>query len=130
MIFGTATVLTSAGKVLSASQMAGTTATPPSYIGIGTGATAAARTAVVGDTALSVPAESRTNGTVTVVNTTVTGDTFQTVGVVTATAARAVDEAGIFTASTAGVMAVSATFPVINLQSGDSIQLTAQIQYS
>lgn len=45
-------------------------------------------------------------------------------GTITATAARAVDEAGTFDASSAGNMDISATFAVVNLGSGDSLQLT------
>src|SRR4051812_33258338 len=99
---------------------------PPKFVGIGVGATGAARTAVIGDTALSTAVESRTSGTESIVTTTATGDTYQVVGTVTATATRAVDEAGLFDASTVGNMFLSATFPVVNLASGDSLQLTAQ----
>lgn len=130
MAFGTATVLTNTGKALTASQVNGTTSTPPKYIGIGTGATGAARTAVVGDTALTTEVETRANGTNSVVTTSVTNDTFQTIGTITATAGRAIDEAGTFTAASAGTMAISATFPVVNLLTGDSLQITAKIQYS
>ena len=127
MAFGTATVITTVGKALVASQVNGTTATPPKYIGIGTGATGAARTAVVGDTALSTEVETRATGTNTIVTTTTANDTFQTVGTITATAGRAIDEAGLFTASTAGTMVVSATFPVVNLLTSDQLQITGKI---
>lgn len=130
MAFGTGTVLTNNGKAQTAKQVGGLTALPPKYIGIGTGATLAARTASAGDTALSTQVESRANGTVTTVTTAVANDTFQTVGVITATAPRAIDEAGCFDASTAGNMFISATFPVVNLLTGDSLQITAKCQYS
>ena len=51
-------------------------------------------------------------------------------GTITATAARAVDEAGLFDASTAGSMFLSATFAVVNLAIGDSLQLTAKAQFT
>lgn len=131
MAFGTATVLTNYGKGLSATQVAGTTSTPPKYVAGGTGATGAARTAAAGDTALSAElTEGRTSGTVTTVTTTQTNDTFQTVGTITATGSRAVDEAGLFTVVTSGTLVVSATFPVVNLLNGDSIQITGKIQYT
>jgi ribosomal protein S25 len=57
---------------------------------------AAARTAVVGDTALSTEVETRAVGTESTVTTTVTGDTYQTQGTVAITATRALDEAGTF----------------------------------
>lgn len=136
MAFGTATVLTNYGKGLSATQVAGTTSTPPKYIAIGTGATTAARTAVAADTALSTEytagTPNRATGTVTTQTTTQTNDTFQTVGTIQANGSIAVDEAGLFTVVTAstGTLCVSATFPVVNLLSGDSIQVTGKIQYT
>jgi hypothetical protein len=131
MPFGTATVVTNKGKGMLADRLRTTPATytnPPKFVAMGTGATGAARTAVAGDTALSTEVETRTSGTESTVTTTQTGDTYQSVGTVTATATRAVDEAGLFDASSTGNMGLSATFPVINLASGDSIQFTAKIQ--
>lgn len=129
MAFGTATVLTSAGRAITTNRIKGA-GTEPNYVGVGVGATGAARTAVAADTALSTAVESRVAGTSTQQTTTSTNDTYQSIGTVTATAARAVDEAGLFDASTAGNMFVSATFPVINLAIGDSIQATIKVQYS
>jgi hypothetical protein len=95
---------------------------------MGVGATGAARTAVAADTALSSAVETRTSGTESVVTTTQTGDTYQSVGIITATTTRAVDEAGLFDASSTGNMFTSATFPVINLNNGDSISFTHKVQ--
>lgn len=126
MPFGTATVITNAGAAVQAKRMVGSTPTQtePKYIGMGVGATGAARTAAVGDTALSTEVETRATGSASTITTTVTNDTYQCVGTVTATASRAVDEAGLFDASSTGNMMVSATFPVQNLNNGDSIQFT------
>jgi len=129
MAFGTATVLTDLGKALTASRMLGAGA-EPKYLGVGVGATGAARTAVATDTALSTAVEDRVAGTSSAVTTSVTGDTYQVIGTVTATASRSVDEAGLFDASTAGNMYLSATFPVVSLVVGDSIQCTLKVQYS
>lgn len=132
MAFGVATVMTTVGKAILSGRMFGATPTQaePKYIGIGVGATGAARTAVVGDTALSTAVESRVAGTGSQVTTTTTNDTYQNVGTVTATATRAVDEAGVFDASVAGQMFLSATMAVVNLASGDSIQLTWKVQFT
>lgn len=129
MAFGTATVLTTAGKGITTNRIKGS-GTEPAYVGIGVGATGAARTAAVADTALSTAVETRTLGTSTQQTTSVTNDTYQVVGTVTATATRAVDEAGLFDAVSSGNMYLSATFPVVNLASGDSIQATLKVQYS
>ncbi len=132
MPFGTATVVTNVGKGIAAKRQLGATPTQaePNFVGIGVGATGAARTAAAADTALSTPVETRTAGTGSTVTTTQTNDTYQTVGTVTATAARSVDEAGTFDASTSGNMDVSATFAVVSLASGDSLQLTVKKQFT
>ena len=84
--------------------------------------------AAAGDTALSTEVETRATGTESVVTTTVTGDTYQVAGTITATASRSVDEMGLFDASSSGNMGFSATLAVISLASGDSIAWTAKIQ--
>lgn len=132
MAFGSGTVVTSVGKGICAKRLVGSTPSQaePKYIGIGTGATGASRTAAVGDTALSSEVETRATATTSTVTTTQTNDTFQAVGTVTATGSRAVDEAGVFDASSTGNMFLSATFAVVNLASGDSLQLTAKVQFT
>ncbi len=131
MAFGTATVVTNSGKAIAAKRHVGSTPSQaePLYIGMGVGATGAARTAAAADTALSTAVESRVAGTSSTVTTTNTNDTYQTQGTITATATRAVDEAGTFDASTSGNMDISATFAVVNLASGDSIQFTMKKQF-
>lgn len=131
MPFGAGQVVTNSGKAIAAKRHAGTTPAQaePLYVAIGTGATAAARTAAAADTALSTQVETRTAGTSSEVTTTVTNDTYQVVGAITATASRAVDEAGTFDASSAGNMDLSATFAVINLNAGDTLQVTFKKQF-
>jgi hypothetical protein len=130
MPFATATVVTTSGKVTAANrlQSTGITRNAPRFIGIGTGATTAARTAAVGDTALSTEVETRATGTESIVTVTNANDAYQTQGTITATAGRAVDEAATFDASTTGNIDISATFAVINLATGDSLQLTFKHQ--
>jgi hypothetical protein len=127
MPFGTATVITTAGAAIQAKRMVGATPTQtePKYVAMGTGATGAARTAVIGDTALTTPVETRTAGTASTVMTTYANDTYQCVGTIVATTGRAIDEAGLFDQlAVGGNMMISATFPVQNLLNGDSIQFT------
>jgi len=133
MPFGTASVVTSVGKGMNAKRLVGTTPSQlePKWIAMGVGATGAARTAAVGDTALSTEVETRAVGTPTNVTTSVTNDTYQTVGTITATATRAVDEAGTFDQlATGGNMHTSFTFPVVNLSTSDSIQFTVKVQFT
>jgi hypothetical protein len=131
MPFGTATVITKLGYSIIANRIQTTpTLNAPKYVGMGTGATAAARTAANTDTALSTEVETRATGIESQVTTTETGDTYQVVGVITATAPRSVDEAGLFNASTGPQMFLSATFTVIPLSTNDSLQLTCQCKIS
>jgi hypothetical protein len=132
MPFGAGAVLTNVGKGIAAKRHVGATPAQaePLFIGMGVGATGAARTAAAGDTALTTAVETRTSGASSTVTTTQTNDTYQTVGTVTATATRAVDEVGTFDASSAGNMAVSITHAVVNLSSGDSITYTIKTQFT
>ena len=130
MAFGTATVLTNVGKSIVTNLLIGA-GTVPKYLGVGTGATGAARTAVVGDTALSGQTGSRVGtNSPTQSTTSTTNDTWNIAQTFAATTSLAIDEAGIFDASTSGNMFISATFPVVNLLDGDSIQVTASVQFT
>jgi hypothetical protein len=133
MPFGAATVCTNIGKAMLADrlrQTPGTYTNSPKWAAMGVGATSAARTAAVTDTALSSEVESRVSGTESLVTTSVTNDTYQNVATIVATGVRAVDEFGLFDANTVGNMGFSATLAVVNLSSGDSIQFTSKVQVS
>lgn len=92
------------------------------HIGMGTGATAAAK----GDTALVTEVETRGATSQSVTGTGGTAK-YQAVGTVTATQARAIQEAGLFSASSAGSMFVRSVFTTINLATNDSIQFTVTL---
>lgn len=120
-----ATVYANAGKAVTTSRLKGS-GTEPNFVGIGTGA----GTAAITDTALFTEVETRVAGTSTQQTTTVTNDTYQSVGTITATAARAVTNAGLFDASTAGNLFMKGDFSTINLSTGDSIQVTAKVSFA
>lgn len=131
MAFGVATKLTNKGAELHADRARtspGTYTTPPKWIGIGTGATGAARTAAITDIALTTEVETRAAGTESTVTTTNTGDTYQTSGTITMAGSRAIDEIGTFDALTSGNMIVSATVAVISLNTNDQLTVTAKTQ--
>ena len=140
MAFGTATVLTNLGRNITADRLQpDASRTHQSCDGrwgaIGKGATGAARTASCTDTALTCEIQSRSCGSISLATVTVTNDTYQNVGTVTATSAsssgpQAVDEAGLITSTTTGAveMFASATFAVVNLNPGDSLQNTWKVQ--
>lgn len=120
-----ATVFTDAGKAITTNRIiAG--GTEPKFVAMGTGA----GTAAAGDTTLFTEVESRTSGTSSRVTTTVTNDTYRVVGTITATATRAVTNAGLFDASTSGNLYMKGDFATINLSSGDSIQFTCDVKYA
>lgn len=120
-----ATVWANAGKAIATNRIKGA-GTEPNFVAIGTGA----GTAAITDTTLFTEVETRTSGTSTQQTTTTTSDTYQVVGTVTATASRAVTNAGLFDASSAGNLFVKGDFSVINLATGDSIQVTAKLGLS
>ena len=122
---GLATVYANAGKAVTTNRIKGA-GTEPVFAGIGTGA----GTAAIADTSLFTEVESRVSGTSTQQTTTVTNDTYQVVATITATAARAVTNAGLLDASTAGNLFMKGDFAVINLAIGDSIQLTQKVAFA
>jgi hypothetical protein len=122
-----ATVLTNLGRKGTIHKMNNDATYPiPSYVAHGTGT----GTSAVTDTALFTEADTRVNGTVTIVTTTVTDDTFQVIGTMTAAAAETVTNAGLFDASTAGNLYVHGDFTGVVLALGDQIVYTIKIQHS
>jgi hypothetical protein len=117
-----ATVWANAGKAITTNRLKGS-GTEPNFVAMGTGA----GTAAIADTTLFTEVETRTSGTSTQQTTTTTNDTYQVIGSITATAPRAVTNAGLFDAVSAGNLFVKGDFSVINLAIGDSIQFTIKI---
>jgi len=113
------------GREITAKRVKGE-GTEPKYIHWGTGTTAP----VDGNTALQTPrGEARVVGTSSIVTTYTNNDTYRVTGVLTATGNAAITEAGLFDALTGGNMYMRATFAVINLETGDSIQFTIDGAY-
>lgn len=125
VVFG-ATVLTNAGRAIATNLVSGLGGTVPKYIAWGTGA----GTAVVTDTTLFTEAsESRVDGTVSRVTTSVTNDTFQVAGTLTvAGSGKTITNAGTFDASTSGNLFIKGDFTGIALGVGDSIAFTIKWQ--
>jgi hypothetical protein len=121
-------IVVNSGKDIITNRLKGL-GTEPNFVAMGTGATAEAAT----QTALVTEVDSaptRPAGASTRVTTTTANDTYQVVGTLTATTARAITEAGLFDATTAGNMFMRALFTVINLATGDSIQFTMRVQFT
>jgi hypothetical protein len=117
-----ADVLTNNGEDWVAQRLAGSGALSSNagtHGAMGTAAGAAAKS----DTTIGTEVETRGSTTVSVTGSGASAK-YQAVWTQTATATRAIVEAGLFTASSAGTMLTSHDFSAVNLNSGDSIQFT------
>jgi len=130
-----ASLVPNAGKAVISGRMFGTSPSQaePRYLGWGTGAGAGAASSTDVSTAAT---EARATGTSSQFTTTVTSDTHQVVGTLTANANKTITNVGIFDAAGTGSPpsggALYAIFDGLNqaLNSGDSIQLTARVQFT
>ncbi len=121
------------GKAIISARMIGATPSQaePHFVGWGTGAGAGSATSTDVSTAAS---EARVSGTSTQVTTSVTNDTHQVVGTITASGAKTITNVGVFDAAGTGSPpsggVLYAIFDGLSqaLLSGDSIQFTAKIQ--
>jgi hypothetical protein len=118
-----ATVFTTAGKGFLTNYLLSSTI---KYIGWGTGA----GTAVVGDTTLFTEVESRATGTQTQQTTSVTNDTYQVQGTLTAGSGETITNAGLWSASSSGTLAIKGDFTGIALNTNDQIQFTFTLQFT
>lgn len=118
-----ATVVVQGGRAILTSRLKGS-GTEPNFVAVGTGAGTAATT----DTTLFTEVETRVSGTSTQQTTTTTNDTYRVVGTVSITATRALTNAGLFDAVSAGNLFAKGDFATVNLVSGDSFQETWNVQ--
>jgi hypothetical protein len=94
------------------------------YIGVGTGTTAANAADTTLQTELATSGLSRAAATASRVTTDVTNDTAQLVYTFTVTGTAAVTESGVFNAASSGVLLARQVFSAINVVNGDSLQIT------
>jgi hypothetical protein len=139
-----ANVLANAGRAIITNRLGGG-GTVPQYIGVGTGT----GTSAVTDTTLFTEAYTASNngtgatrvtGTETQQTTSVTNDTYRVTGTVTAAVSTAVTNAGVFdsnglsgsttTPPTGGNLFLKSDFSTVNLNTGDSLALTWNLQLS
>ena len=122
-----ADVVTNVGVDIVTERMRAGGIAEPKFVAWGTGAGTAA---VAGTTLFTESAEARTDGTSSQQTTSTTDDTYRVVGTITATATRAITNAGLFTASAAGSMLCKSDFATINLLTNDSITFTFNVQFN
>lgn len=122
-----ATVFADVGKQWVVDKMDDSQSSTMNRVGWGTGAGTANRT----DTTLfTEAAETRATATLSQVTTSITGDTYQAVGTITATGTKTITNAGLFDAASAGNMLVKGDFTGVPLLTGDSIEFTIKLQVS
>ena len=124
-------LITTTGKAALASRINGSGAEAAfTYLAVGVGTTAAA----IGDTTLETEITdsglARVNATASRVTTSVTNDTAQLLNTFTVTGTKAVTEAGILNAASVGVLLCRQVFTAVNVNNGDSLQLTYKVQAS
>ena len=117
-------LVVSSGLNFIVSRMKDTTLGAMSHMELGTGTTAAANGNETLEAAIS-------GGRVSLTSTSVSGNQITYVASFPAgTGTGAVTEAGIFNASSSGVMACRTVFPVVNKQAGDSMTVTWTVTVS
>lgn len=97
------------------------------YIAVGIGATAANVADTTLDSEIVDSGLARAQATASRVTTDVTNDTAQLVETFTVTGTKAVVESGVFNAASTGTLLARQVFSVINVVSGDSLQITWKI---
>lgn len=121
-----AVVVTNAGEEWTVDKFTETVQTKPEYVGWGTGAGTAAKA----DTDLFTPAsEARVLATTSKTGTGATAK-YQAIATLTADAAKTITNAGLFTASTAGMLVVKGDHAGVALALGDKIEYTFTIDPS
>ncbi len=124
-----ATVVTNEGLAIISGLTTGITSLLPKYTAWGTGTGTSAVTDTTLFTEDSGGTYARVVATLSQFTTSVTNDTFQAVGTITADAVKTITNCGLFDASTAGNLFFKADFTGVALNTGDSIQFTFQVEY-
>lgn len=123
-------LIVSAGKALIASLIGDASATPFTYLAVGTSSTAVAagQTALQAETVTS--GLERAAGTVSRITTTVTNDTYKITKTFTATGTVVVEEIGVFNAASSGTMLGRALTGSKTVNSGEILIATYTCAFS
>ena len=123
-----ANLVTNAGKAGIASRINGAGSEAAfTYIAIGTGTTAAAAADTTLQTEITTNGVARAAATVSRTTTDVTNDTARHVLTYNFTGSFAVTEAGVLNAASAGTLLNRNVFSAVNVASGDSLQVTVDV---
>lgn len=121
-------LVTNAGKAGVASRINGSGGEAAfTYIGVGTGTTAAAAGDTTLETEITDSGLARANSTASRVTTDVTNDTARLVNTFSVSGTKAVTESGVLNAGASGVLLARQVFSAVNVVNGDSLQVTWNI---
>ena len=123
-------IITNAGKAQVALLAGDASATPFTYLAVGTSATAVAATDTTLTAEIADSGLERAAATVSRVTTTVTNDTLQLVKTWTATGSKTVEEVGIFNANSSGTMLGHALTTSKAVSSGETLTGTYQVKFA
>jgi hypothetical protein len=121
-------LVTTAGKALVAGRINGSgSPAAATYIGVGTGATAANASDTTLQTEITDSGLARVAGSVSLVTVTTTNDTSQITTTFSVSGTKAVTESGVLNAASSGTLLCRQVFSAINVISGDSLAVTWRI---
>lgn len=123
-------IFTNAGKAQMALLCGDSTATPFTYIAVGTSSTAVAATDTTLTAEIVDSGFARASGTVTRITTTVTNDTYQISKAFTATGAKTIEEVGVFNASSSGTMLSHALTTTKTMATSDILTVTYSLKFA
>ncbi len=114
-------IVTNAGKAQLALLAGDASATPFTYLALGTSSTAVGASQTALQAELTDTGLARAAGTVSRVTTTVTNDTFRLTYTWTASGTKAIEEVGVFNASSSGTMLSRALTSTKTVNNGETI---------
>ncbi len=117
-------IVTNAGKAQVALLIGDASATPFTYLALGTSSAAVGASQTTLTTEITDSGLQRAAGTVSRTTTTVTNDTYTLTKTFTATGSKTVEEVGVFNASSSGTMLSRALTGTKSLSNGEQLTVT------
>lgn len=128
--FSVNNIVTNAGKAQIALLTGDATATPFTYLAVGTSTTSAAASQTALGAEITNTGLARAAGSVSRITTTVTNDTFKLVYTWTASGSKTVEEVGVFNAASSGTMLSRALTGTKTLANGETLIATYTLAFA
>lgn len=123
-------IITNAGKAQVALLIGDASATPFTYLALGTSSAAVGASQTTLSAEITDSGLQRAAGTVSRTTTTVTNDTYTVTKTFTATGSKTVEEVGVFNASSSGTMLSRALTGTKSLTNGEQLTVTYACAFS